>query len=470
MSDDREARVEELFARAVVLPRAERRTFIEKHCDDPGVRAEVEVLLGYDDDRERLVGVFPTASSEPSALPPRSPSPSSPSSPASVDYGRFMPGSVVAGRYRIAGLLGRGGVGEVYRADDLKLGQAVALKFLPEELARDPRILERFHSEVRLARQVSHPGVCRVHDIGEVGEQHFLSMEYIDGEDLASLLKRIGRFSREKALEVAHQLCLGVEAAHRKGVIHRDLKPANVMFDGRGRVVITDFGLAGIADEIPRSDIRAGTPSYMSPEQIEGKEVTTRSDIYALGLILYEVFTGEAAFDALPIRGLSRSHKDSTPRTPSSVVDDVPAEVEGIILRCLERDPESRPASALEVATALPGGDPLGLALAAGDTPTPEMVAASGRIAESRVGVICAALAFVAIGLAVIALTFRGTSLVGLADLPDPPPVLAGAARDLIAALGHESSLAFEAYGLEIDCHRSTRRRPWRGWPASTST
>ena len=147
---------------------------------------------------------------------------------------RFLPGDVLAGRYRIVELLGRGGMGEVYRADDLKLGQPVALKFLPRDAAGRRDRLERFHAEVRMARQVSHPNVCRVYDIGEVDGQLFLSMEYVDGEDLASLLRRIGRLPPDKALEIARQICAGLAAAHESGVLHRDLKPANIMLDGRG--------------------------------------------------------------------------------------------------------------------------------------------------------------------------------------------------------------------------------------------
>src|SRR5919107_606805 len=148
---------------------------------------------------------------------------------AFLDAARFIPGTVLAGRYRLVGQLGRGGMGEVYRADDLKLGQPVALKFLPARLSKDAAMLERFHREVRTARKVSHPNVCRVFDIGEAAGQHFLSMEYIDGEDLSSLLRRIGRLPEDKAVEVARQICAGLAAAHDEGVLHRDLKPANVM-------------------------------------------------------------------------------------------------------------------------------------------------------------------------------------------------------------------------------------------------
>ena len=213
--------------------------------------------------------------------------PAPPTAPAGE---RFAPGALLAGRYRIVAALGRGGMGEVYRADDLTLGQSVALKFLPAELARDPERLARFHAEVRTARQVSHPHVCRVYDVGEADGQPFLTMEYIDGEDLAALLRRIGRLPEEKGIELARQLCQGLAAAHDRGVIHRDLKPANVMIDGRGQVRLTDFGLATAGGAV--QDVRAGTPAYQAPEQLAGREVTTRSDLFALGLVLFEIFTG----------------------------------------------------------------------------------------------------------------------------------------------------------------------------------
>ncbi len=194
----------------------------------------------------------PTAAAESPVVPAAAPMPAPVGrliSSDSLPVGGFTPGMVLAGRYRIIGLIGRGGMGEVYRADDLKLGQPVALKFLPKALADDAVRRERLFAEVRIARQVSHPNICRVYDIGELEGPHFLTMEYIDGEDLASLLKRIGGLHGTKALDVARQLCAGLAAAHDKGVLHRDLKPANVMIDGRGRVRITDFGLAVAAGE-----------------------------------------------------------------------------------------------------------------------------------------------------------------------------------------------------------------------------
>src|SRR6202161_168109 len=258
----------------------------------------------------------------PSPVAPRPGSVSSSRPSSSAEYlseGRFLPGRLLDGRYRIIALVGKGGMGEVYRADDLTLGQPVALKFLPDEAARDQALLERFKNEVRIARRVSHPNVCRVYDVGDVEGHTFFTMEYVDGEDLASLLRRIGRLPEDKALDIARQLCAGLAAAHTKGVLHRDLKPANIMLDGRGQVVITDFGLAGIADQIVGNEIRSGTPAYMAPEQLAGKEVSTRSDIYSLGLVLYEVFTGKRAF-AETSADKRRASGDSSLSRPSSVV------------------------------------------------------------------------------------------------------------------------------------------------------
>lgn len=270
------------------------------------------------------------------------------------DEGRFAAGILIADRYRIISLLGRGGMGEVFRADDRMLGQPVALKFLPESMI-DESMLERFRTEVRIARRVSHPNVCRVYDIGEIDNQLFLSMEYVDGEDLASLLRRIGRLPHDKALEIARKICAGLAAAHDKGVLHRDLKPSNIMLDGRGEVRIMDFGLAGLAHEI--EDVRSGTPAYMAPEQLVGKEVTARSDIYALGLVLYELFTGKPAFEGKTHDEIMRVRRESTPDRFSTLVRDLDPAVQLVILRCLEEEPEDRPSSALIISAALPGGE-----------------------------------------------------------------------------------------------------------------
>ena len=341
-------------------------------------------------------------------------------------------------------------MGEVYRADDLTLGQAVALKFLPDAAASDLGLLERFRSEVRIARRVSHPNVCRVYDVGEIDGQTFFTMEYVDGEDLASLLRRIGRLPHDKAVEIARQLCAGLAAAHAKGVLHRDLKPANIMLDGRGQVVITDFGLAGVADDIRGAEVRSGTPAYMAPEQLAGKEVSTRSDIYALGLVLYEVFTGKRAFTDKTPGGL-QALADRTPSRPSSVVKDLDPAVEKVILLCLENDPASRPMSALNVAAALPGGDPLAAALAAGETPSPQLVAASGETEGLRPKAAVGILAGVLLGFAfAVAYSIHYNAFEKM-SLEMTPEVLTEKAREVLASLGYQGKPGDSAYGLNID-------------------
>ncbi|HSC29254.1 MAG TPA: serine/threonine-protein kinase, partial [Vicinamibacterales bacterium] len=355
------------------------------------------------------------------------------------------PGALLGGRYRMVGRLGRGGMGEVYRADDLKLGQAVALKFLPPEVDRDPARLTQLHTEVRMARQVAHPNVCRVYDIDEVEGHTFLSMEYVDGEDLSSLLKRIGRFPEDRALEIARQACAGLAAAHERGVVHRDFKPANVMLDGTGKVRITDFGLAGVAGEA----IRAGTPAYMAPEQIAGREVTVRSDIYALGLVLYEVFTGQRALEGRNLAELIHKREQSGIVAPSAIVKDLNPEVERAIMRCLRPAPAERPSSALAVSAALPGGDPLAAALAAGETPSPEVVAAAGS--SEAVSLRAAMFGAVWIGVALVAilLLYQRVMLINRIHAPKPPEALLDRAQEALGSLGF-APLGDSAYGVSL--------------------
>lgn len=373
------------------------------------------------------------------------------SSSALLHAGRFLPGSLLAGRYRIVALLGQGGMGEVYRADDLTLGQPVALKFLPEQAAHDPALLERFRGEVRISRKVSHPNVCRVYDVGEVDGQTFFTMEYVDGEDLASLLRRIGRLPHDKAIDIARQLCAGLAAAHAKGVLHRDLKPANIMLDGRGQAVITDFGLAALTDQAQGAELRSGTPAYMAPEQLAGKEVTERSDIYSLGLVLYEIFTGKRAFSAESLGELLQSRTSTTVSRPSSFVKDIDPLVERVILRCLEGDPANRPATALAVAAALPGGDPLAAALAAGETPSPQMVAAAGQIEGMRPkpALFCIAGCLLAL-IVSLALMGRNSGMANI-SLDMPPEVLAQKAKDIVSQLGYNPKPLDSYSGFDYD-------------------
>jgi hypothetical protein len=436
----------------------------------------------------------PSDSSVPDRRPQNPPSSgtfNSSSSFASL-HGRFHPGQVLASRYRIVGLLGRGGMGEVYRADDLTLGTAVALKFLPASLASDPVRVQRFLAEVRTTRQISHPAVCRVYDVIQIpdpgvggaipgvpavptnaGPQTILamsqaaapaapgaptllciSMEYVDGEDLGSLLRRIGRLPHDKAVEIARQVCAGLAAAHDLGIVHRDLKPANIMLDGRGKARVMDFGVAGIADALNASgDITAGTPAYMAPEQLAGRGVSVRSDLYALGLVLYELFTGKPtwASKATNITELRRLHETSQPDAPSSFVPDLDPLVERVILRCLEADPAMRPASAIAVAAALPGGDPLAAALAAGETPSPEMVAASGSIGAIRPRAAVALLTTLLVSLGVAIFMGSRASFMSLIAPTLPPAALESKARDVMVAAGYTIAGLPSASGFVYD-------------------
>src|SRR5262245_43919365 len=375
-----------------------------------------------------------------------SPAPTTPSAPptsssgwltssGSIDHGRFGPGTILDTRYRVLGLLGRGGMGEVYRADDLRLGQQVALKFLPLELSRDPVRLAQLHNEVRTARQVSHPNVCRVYDIGEIEGQLFITMEYVDGEDLSFLLRRIGRLPEDKGLDIARQICAGLAAAHERGVLHRDLKPANIMLDGDGKVRLMDFSLAAVGAV---ADVRAGTPAYMAPEQLSGREATIRSDIYALGLVLYEVFTGRRAFDAKNLTELLDQHHSGTLTPPTTVVRSLDPAIEKTIVRSLDPDPARRPASAIAVSAALPGGDPLAAALAAGETPSPEMVAAAGSdTATLTVAAGGTWLARIAVMLGLFAWLSGRYSLPARIPLTKPAAVLLDRAEELRQSFGY---------------------------------
>jgi serine/threonine-protein kinase len=414
ITPERFARVRAIFEAAVEHPADGRRAFVVGACaDDIDLVSLVEGMLAADARPHRLLD---------GARAPSGPS----------GEGRFDAGTVLADRYRILGLLGSGGMGEVYKAFDVILNQAVALKFLAAAYVSEAG-LARFRNEVRIARQVSHPNVCRVYDLGMVDGLHFISMEYIDGEDLASLLRRIGRVPQDTAVEFARKICFGLAAGHDRGVLHRDLKPANIMIDGRGQVRITDFGLAALAAEIPLSD-RSGTPAYMSPEQKAGQTMTTRSDIYSLGLVVHEMFTGRRWQDPQ-----STSSHTATELDPA---------VARVMLRCLEDDPKCRPPSVMGVAVALPGGNPIAAALAAGETPSPEMIAASREKQgfSQRTAILC--FAGVVLSLVVGLSISETTSFMARAPLAIPPDALADRAQRLLKAIGYRDDPQSTSYAF----------------------
>src|SRR6185436_5945033 len=230
-----------------------------------------------------------------------------------------------------------------------------------------------------------------------------------------------------------------------RGVLHRDLKPANVMIDGEGHVRITDFGLAAVAGTV--EDIRTGTPAYMAPEQLAGREVSERSDIYSLGLVLFELFTGKRVFEASSLQDLLRLHESDSVATPSSLIRDLDPAVERAILRCLERDPARRPPSALAVSAALPGGDQLAAALAAGETPSPEMVAAAGEQSALRPGIGLALVAFTLLMLGVLTPISLRIATMSAIPLPRSSDSLTDHAKDLLQQLGYTDEPADATHG-----------------------
>ena len=371
------SRARELFVQAIQIESiGQRKAFLEDACaDDAELQWRVEALLQAHDDPESFLE-RPAFDIEPGD---HDRGLETPLSDGSSRRGRFLPGAAIAERYRVNSLIGRGGMGEVYLAEDLRLDQMVALKFLPSAWADDGKRLEYFFNEVKLARQIAHPNVCRVYDIATYDDQYFISMEYVDGEDLKTLLSRIGSLPTAKALEIAHQLCAGLGAAHACGVLHRDIKPANVMIDGRGQARLMDFGLA-IQNETEGSSYgMSGTPAYMAPEQLLEGSTSVQSDIYSLGSVLFEMTAGRPLLSESTFEGLRRYHRESSASQKlEELSDQVEPLVANTLMRCLSPEPTGRPASTTELSLALPGGDPLAAAVTSGDTPSPRMIAASG--------------------------------------------------------------------------------------------
>ena len=391
-----------------------------------------------------------------------------PTPPAAPVAERFTPGTLFAERYRIVVPLGKGGMGEVYRADDLTLGQSVALKFLPEGLAHHPDRLARFHQELRIARQVSHPNVCRVFDIGKHEGQPFLTMEYIDGQDLAGLLKQVGHLPEEKGIEIARQLCLGLAAAHDQRVLHRDLKPANVLLDGRGQVRITDFGLAGFVENLQRRTCaKALRPTWL-PSNWRGRKSRWAAICSHWASCSMSCSPARKPFPAKTPVELRRLYEEATPSKPSSHVSGLNAAVERVILRCLEKDPKDRPKSAYEVLAGLPGGDPLAAAVAAGETPSPRLVADAGGEGAIRPWVGLVMLGVVVASIVLVALLADRTMLFRKVPLPEPPEFLARRARQVLEHCGYSDPPADTAYHFLPDAeyllgimHEDASPRRW---------
>jgi serine/threonine protein kinase/Tfp pilus assembly protein PilF len=260
----------------------------------------------------------------------------------------LVTGSRFAGRYHVIEELGKGGMGRVYKVFDEKIKEKVALKLLKPEISADEQAIERFSNELRLARKISHRHVCRMFDLGEDRGTHYITMEYVPGEDLKSVLRMMGQMSAGKAVLVARQVCEGLAEAHRLGVVHRDLKPQNIMIDREGNARIMDFGIARSlkVKGMTGAGVVIGTPEYMSPEQIEGQDIDGRSDIYSLGIILYEMMTGCVPFEGESFLSIAVKQKTEKPRNPRDLNPQVPDDLVRVILRCLEKDKAKRYQSA----------------------------------------------------------------------------------------------------------------------------
>ena len=354
-------------------------------------------------------------------------------------------GQVFAGRYRLDQLIGEGGMGRVYRAHDLVLDETIALKVLPQ---RRNRFFEPLLNEVRQARQVTHSCVCRVFDFGQADGETYLTMEFVDGEDLSALLRKVGRLTDKKVLDLAVQLCAGLDAVHEQGIVHQDLKPANLLIDRRGRLQITDFGIAGPADH-PRR-VRAGTPAYMAPELLSGHSPDVQSDIYSLGIVLFEAATGRPLF-----KGGTTDLVD-TERDPEKLCVEALSQVEpalrDVILGCLQPCRERRPKSVREVAGGLPGIDPIRRALDAGETPSPEAVADATSHHHIQLSTLTALGTALVLVLALLPLwgdqAFPGRSIWN----EKSPEVLVNRAGEILTELGHEAEEGSDAaWGFRPD-------------------
>ncbi|MGD8534368.1 MAG: protein kinase [Candidatus Aminicenantes bacterium] len=264
--------------------------------------------------------------------------------PPQEDTLYFSPGDSFGPRYKIIEEVGRGGMGRVYKAEDKELGITVALKMIHPEYSARTHIIKRFKKETLLARSISHENVIRIYDLGEVDKIKFISMDYIKGQSLKELILTSGTLTVETAINITKQICEALKVAHQKGVIHRDLKPQNILVDSSGKVYVTDFGVAKSVEVMEDSapGLIIGTIQYISPEQAKGEQADLRSDLYSLGIIIYEMLTGEKPFKAETYTGYIQKHIHEKPKSPSKINPNIPAYLEKIILKCLEKDINNR--------------------------------------------------------------------------------------------------------------------------------
>jgi TolB-like protein/Tfp pilus assembly protein PilF len=303
-----------------------------------------------------LAGPSPGTSPSISVTTPL-PSQGGPTVTSRVACAEVIPGIEFAGRYRILDEIGRGGMGRVYKALDREIGEAVALKVLGPGFGADEKMVERFRNELKLARRISHKNVCRIFDLGYCEGTYFITMEYVPGDNLKSIVQMMGPLAPPRALAVAGQVCDGLAEAHRLGIVHRDLKSSNIMIDREGSARIMDFGIARAAETKGLTDHGAlvGTPEYMAPEQVEGKDVDPRSDIYSLGVILFEMATAKVPFEGKTPLSVALMHRDAKPPDPRDLNKQTPDPLSGIIARCLQKNPGARYQRIEELASELHG-------------------------------------------------------------------------------------------------------------------
>ena len=344
MNPERWKRIEEIYHAALERPLAEREDFLNGACQgDTVLRREVESLLAMAGPGANLMESPAIEVEAQSRVQTWA---------AGLNERRKAP--ALGPRYAVLEELGRGGMGIVYRVRDLETDDVVAVKVLRPDLGLDEHMIARFKTELKLSRRVTHRNVCRIHDINRYEDLTYISMEYVEGENLRRVLDRLGALNVRKGVELIRQICEGLREAHAQGITHRDLKPENIMLDKAGNVKVMDFGIARLASKPATSSMPImGTPAYMSPEQAEGKPVDTRADIYSLGLLMYETFTGRTAFAGDTPLAVALKQIREKPPDPRDVEPLLPASVENVILRCIEKDPAHRFQSLDEVMAAL---------------------------------------------------------------------------------------------------------------------
>ena len=343
MTPEQHKRVKELFDAVLDLDPSDQESLLAKRCGDDEIRAEVRSLLrehkqleGFME--EPALPAVPSASSESSRQPPVN----------DTDL------SNIGKRYEGLVEVGAGAQGAVYQARDRETNEVVALKILRPEIAANQREMERFKNEVCLAHQITHKNVCRIHEFGRADGTAYISMEFVDGDTLRQMINRLGSLTVRSSVKIAQQICAGLREAHAKGIVHRDLKPENIMLDRDGLVKVMDFGIArSIEAGTATTGFHVGTPGYMAPEQVEGRAADPRSDIYSLGLIIYEMLTGSAAFEGDTPMSVALKQVREQPTPPHKLDPGLPKGVENVVLKCLEKDPDNRFQSVGELESAL---------------------------------------------------------------------------------------------------------------------